>query len=530
MMLNLKHFLHYGVAIGATAIALLLTHLLLWQIQPALYPFFVAAVTISSWYGGLGPGLLATVLSAVLSEYFFFPNLYTVGVVLPNLGRTSYFVAVAVLICSLNAMLRAEQRRAEKHSREARRNQDLLLQNQESLRQSEERYRLLIESVTDYAIFMLSPSGEIASWSSGAEYLLGYSEAEILGQPFARIFTPEAIRHGLPEKILKTSANQGLSRENRSHVRKDGSRFWAHCVMSPLRDEAGNLRGFSKIMQDITARTKAEKERNQLLRREQAARMEAEAANRSKDEFLAILSHELRTPLTAIVGWIGMIRAGLLDQPRTESALETVERNASLQLQLVEDLLDVSRIIRGDLGLNFSQINFMEVFMAAIQVMEPAAEAKAIQLTTIVHLANQSIDLWGDADRLQQVMLNLLSNAIKFTPNGGRVTVQLDRAEIEAQTFVQVQVQDTGIGISADFLPHVFERFRQADSSSARSHKGLGLGLAIVQYIVQQHRGAIQVESPGEGQGATFTVKLPLLKGDQDMQNVESFFLHHPHS
>lgn len=168
--------------------------------------------------------------------------------------------------------------------------------------------------------------------------------------------------------------------------------------------------------------------------------------------------------------------------------------------------------------------------MAAIQVMEPAAEAKAIQLTTIVHLANQSIDLWGDADRLQQVMLNLLSNAIKFTPNGGRVTVQLDRAEIEAQTFVQVQVQDTGIGISADFLPHVFERFRQADSSSARSHKGLGLGLAIVQYIVQQHRGAIQVESPGEGQGATFTVKLPLLKGDQDMQNVESFFLHHPHS
>lgn len=521
-MLNSDRFLHYSIAIVTTAISLFLTQRLLWQIQPALYPFFIAAVTISSWYGGLGPGLLATILSTLLSEYFFFPDLYTSGMTLTNLGRIVYFISVAVLICALNALLRSAQRRAEAHFREARRNQDLLLQNQERLRQSEERYRLLIEGVTDYAIFMLSPSGEIVSWSAGAEQLLGYSEAEILGQPFARIFTPEAIRQGLPEKALELSATQGFSRENRWHIRKDGSQFWAHCVMSPLRDEAENLRGFSKIMQDITARTQAERERNQLLYQEQAARIEAESANRSKDEFLAILSHELRTPLTAIVGWLGMIRAGLLDQPKTESALETVERNANLQLQLVEDLLDVSRMIRGDLGLNFSQINFMKVLTAAIEVMEPVADTKAIQLRTIVHSA-PSIDLWGDADRLQQVILNLLSNAIKFTPNGGQVTIQLDLLEIEDQPLVQFQVQDTGIGISADFLPYVFERFRQADSTSARSHKGLGLGLAIVQYIVQQHCGTIQVNSPGEGQGTTFTVKLPLLNRDQAMQNGESF-------
>jgi len=296
--------------------------------------------------------------------------------------------------------------------------------------------------------------------------------------------------------------------------------------MTPLRDSTGNLKGFVKIMQDITARTKAEKERNQLLRREKAARMEAEAANRSKDEFLAILSHELRTPLTAIVGWAGMIRAGLLDQARTENALETIERNASLQLQLVEDLLDVSRMIRGDLGLNLTQINFMEVFTATIPVIQPAADAKSIQLITIVNLADQTaLYLQGDADRLQQVMLNLLSNAIKFTPDGGEVTVQLDRVESEGQLFAQVQVRDTGIGISADFLPHVFERFRQADSTSARSHKGLGLGLAIVQYVVQQHGGIIQVESPGAGQGATFTVQLPLLTSDdQTVQKVDPYF------
>ncbi|MCU0548204.1 MAG: ATP-binding protein [Leptolyngbya sp. Prado105] len=224
------------------------------------------------------------------------------------------------------------------------------------------------------------------------------------------------------------------------------------------------------------------------------------------------------------MGWIGMIRAGLLDQSRTDRALETVERNANSQLQLVEDLLDVSRIVRGDLGLSFSQINFTDVFTAAIQVMQPVADAKAIQLTTINMLANQApIYLWGDADRLQQVILNLVSNAIKFTPTGGQVTVQLDLVEIEGHPFVQLQVQDTGIGIRADFLPYVFERFRQADSTSARSHKGLGLGLAIVQYIVRQHGGTIQAASPGVGQGATFTVKIPCLGSDRERQNMAPF-------
>lgn len=545
-MLRGRHsgILRYGVAAIASLIALFLTQALWHRIQPALYPFFLAAVMLSSWFGGLGPGIVSTIFGALLSEHFFLTPNESSGSIWSGLGRVSYFASVAVLICVLNARLRYTQKRAEANAREVQCNQTLLLQSQKTLQQSEERYRLLIEGVTDYAIFILNPQGCIQSWTIGAERILGYQEVEVIGQPFSLLFTEDAIQQGIPEKVLR-EASQGVSKENRWHIRKDKTCFWAHCVITALWDEAGNLRGYSKIMQDITARKEAEEERNQLLEREQLARLEAESANQAKDEFLAILSHELRTPLTAITGWVEMLRSGKLDSTKTKIALETIERNATLQTQLVEDLLDISRIIRGDLWLDNKPIDLVEVIQEAIEIVQPQIEEKHIRFDSRVDLLiKSSVDeddsqlkltsafVMGDSERLQQIVLNLLSNSIKFTPERGEVIINLSvvnsrnlnhessnsRVDTSARHVVQLQIKDTGIGIQGDFLPHVFDRFRQADSTNTRSYKGLGLGLAIARYLVERQGGTIEADSPGVGQGATFTVKLPLLEqvGESD--------------
>lgn len=477
----------YSVGVLTVVVALLLTQLLWLLIQPTLYPLFLAAVMVSSWYGGIGPGLLTTALAALTCDYFFIPPLYSLAIDRSNIIGLFQFVLVALLISLLNAMLRFAQRQAEMNALAAQRNYERLHQTQETLRQTEDLYRFLVEGVTQYAILMLDLNGRIINWNTGAEHILGYQEAEIIGEYFSLIFTSEAIERGIPEQALRMAAAEGLSRDNRWHVRKDGTQFWANGVLTSLRDEVGNLRGFAKILQDLTERKQAEEERNQLLRREQTARAvseaalcAAEAANRSKDEFLAIVSHELRTPLTAILGWAGILHAGKLDEARAVIALETIERNANLQMQLIEDLLDISRIIRGDFSLDCRLFEPSQVITTAIEAVQPGANAKEIQIESVLDSSVGKI--WGDSERWQQVVWNLLSNSIKFTPVGGRVEVRLSvvrgRAEVE-EKYVQIQVSDTGKGISADFLPYVFDRFRQADSKSTRAHKGLGLGLAI---------------------------------------------------
>jgi len=510
-MLNLKRsqLQRYSVAVLAVVVALLLTQLLYPLLKPTLYPLFLAAVMVSSWYGGIGPGLVTTALAGLVCAYFFIPPLYSFDVY--DIIGLLQFVLVAILISSLNAVLRSTQRRAEKNALAAQANYKRLRQTQEILHQSEERYRLLVEGATDYAIFMLDSNGNIISWNVGAERILGYPQAEIINQPFSLIFTPEAIKHGKPEQELRKAVANGFAKENRWHMRKDGTRFWSCCLITPLQGEDGALRGFSKIMQDITKRKQTEEERQQLLIREQTARAVAEAANRSKDEFLALLSHELRTPLTAILGWSGILHAGKLDEARAALAIETIERNANLQMQLIEDLLDVSRIIRGELSLNCHFIDLLEVIEMAIKVVQPMANAKKIEIESV--LDSSAGTIWGDSERLQQVVWNLLSNAIKFSPEGGRVEVRLLVVSGSVGTkdkYTQIQVSDTGKGISADFLPYIFERFRQAENSkSTRAYKGLGLGLAIARHLVGLHGGTIAAESPGIGQGATFTVKLP---------------------
>ncbi|MBN4004314.1 ATP-binding protein [Nostoc sp. LPT] len=259
--------------------------------------------------------------------------------------------------------------------------------------------------------------------------------------------------------------------------------------------------------------------KDELLIREQVIRAEAEAANRAKDEFLSVLSHELRTPLNAILGWSQMLRKQHLSQDRVMRALETIERNARSQTKIVEDILDISGMITGKLRLQVRPVNLVKVIEAAIESVQLAAEAKLIRIQSILDSSKNPIS--GDADRLQQVVWNLLSNAIKFTPKGGRLQIRLERVN----SHVEITVSDTGVGISPDFLPYVFDRFRQHDSTTTRSYGGLGLGLAIARQLIELHGGTVSVASPGIEQGTTFIVKLPVTiihKSSSEPQALDS--------
>ncbi len=597
---------------------------------------------------------------------------------------------------------------------------------------SDELFRLMVESVKDYAIFAIDTEGRIVSWNPGVERLLGYGEAEFVGRHVSLLFTPEDLGRGADLEEMRQAVSAGRAEDQRWHVRCDGSRFWANGFLTSLRDESGSLRGFAKVMRDDTQRKRAEEERErflalgsdllvtagfdgyfkwvspawertfgwtaeeltahpwlffthpedqertikeaqklfeghetvafenrykckdgsyrwvswntkpypqerllycaatditerkeaeetlreserrlrtladavpqlvwmaepdgyifwynqrwydytgttpaemqgwgwqrvhdpamlpQVLKRWQGSirtgepfemefplrgrdglyrwfltrvnplrdaagrvvrwfgtntdideqRRAAEQlreAGRMKDEFLATLSHELRTPLTSILGWSRLLTGDELEDAHRARAVESIARNAKAQAQLIEDLLDVSRIITGKLRLDVRPFELAPVIEAAIDSVRPAAEAKGIRLQVL--LDPRAGQVSGDPDRIQQVVWNLLSNAIKYTPKGGRVQVHLQRIDSHAE----ITVSDTGQGISREFLPHIFERFRQADSSITREQGGLGLGLAIVRHLVESHGGTVEAASPGAGKGATFRVKLPLL-------------------
>jgi len=279
---------------------------------------------------------------------------------------------------------------------------------------------------------------------------------------------------------------------------------------SPILSRGGDIIGVSKTARDITWRKRAEEERERLLARERDARYEAEEANRLKDEFLATISHELRSPLNAILGWARLLGDSQVRETQLERALEIIERNAQAQARLIEDLLDVSRIVSGKLSVQMRPVTLNSTAQSVVADMRPDAEAKGIDLRLV---EDDEIKLLGDADRLQQVIWNLLSNAIKFTPEGGRIEVRLKRVGERAE----LHVRDTGRGISPEFLPYVFDQFRQATRTDARSRAGLGLGLTIVRYIVEAHDGSVTAESPGVGLGATFICKLPLAGAEQEV-------------
>lgn len=479
-------------------------------------------------------------------------------------------------------------------------------------RRTEDIYRKAIEDIRDYAIFMTDTNNLVTNWNVGAQHILGYTEEEIVGKSAAKLFTPEDRARQVPEKELATAAAEGRAEDERWHVRRDGSRFWASGVVTPVRDPSGKLIGFSKVMRDMTERNKLTEERDRFFtlsmdmlsivhldgrfqrvnpafqevlgfseeellsmsvfdlvhpddfeqsasgykklssgepirfmenrlrckdatykwvawsyfplpedgvafgvgrdttdahRLHEVLRVRAaelEDANRVKDEFLATMSHELRTPLTSILGWARLLNSDQMSDKDKQHAIHVIQRNAEAQSKLIEDLLDVSRIITGKLRIEFQPASFAAITESAVNSVRPAIDAKQLQLETAIDPAAGPI--MGDPARLQQVVTNLLSNAIKFTPAGGRITVRLERPD----SLVRLEVTDTGVGIAPENLPHIFERFRQVDSSNVRAHGGLGLGLAIVDYLVRQQGGMVSAESEGLGKGATFRVVFPL--------------------
>ncbi|HEV7858718.1 MAG TPA: PAS domain S-box protein [Pyrinomonadaceae bacterium] len=351
--------------------------------------------------------------------------------------------------------------------------------------------------------------------SDYVETMLGYNKADWLGTPnfWLTIVHEDDKERAAQEAAAKFNSGKGGSSQFR-WVASDGRIVWVEARSVTIRDDEGKPAGMSGVTMDITERKQIEEARAHLLSLEQSARLKAEEANRTKDEFLATLSHELRTPLTAMLGWTRIMRTNRLDESMTAHALEIIERNATLQAQLIEDLLDVSRIIGGNLRLNIGPVELAPVIAAVLDSVRPAADAKNITLE--IRQAETASLVSGDPARLQQVFWNLLINSVKFTPQGGRVDVLL--ARVEGQ--VEIRVRDTGQGISQEFLPYVFDRFRQADASITRMHGGLGLGLAIVRHLVEAHGGAVRVESEGAGRGATFIVSLPRLEIQAETQRT----------
>jgi PAS domain S-box-containing protein len=367
------------------------------------------------------------------------------------------------------------------------------------LSKSEERFRTLC-ACSPLGIYLADVEGRCTYMNPRCQAISGLILEESLAEVWQRSVHPDDRDRVVAN--LSAWIKEGHEYSNEFRLASNESVRWINVQSSPMFSDFGKLLGHVGTVRDVTDLKQAEEERGRLIR-EQVARQEAERANQMKDEFLAILSHELRTPLNAILGWSRLLRAKKFDEETMDKALETIERNAKSQSQLIEDILDVSRILRGKLNLNKHPIGLEYVIKLAIDSLRPLADEKSIVLE--LTCSPNVCEVIGDFDRLQQIVWNLLSNAIKFSRPDGKVEVRLESVGDEAQ----IQIIDSGIGIEPDFLPYVFDRFRQADSSTTRSYGGLGLGLAIVRHLVEQHGGKVDAEN-NPGEGAKFTVVLPV--------------------
>ncbi len=372
---------------------------------------------------------------------------------------------------------------------------------------------------------------KIRAWNRWLEEHSELSADEVLGRNLLEVYTElEKRRLDRHYKWVLEGQTRVLSQRLHGHLLplptnynlSGFSEMQQTARISPLLDADGQVIGTVTVIEDVTERVAREAElqseadaRATALASEKAARAEAEQANHLKDEFLATVSHELRTPLTAILGWSNMLLAGKLEGEARDRALEIIHRNAQSQNQLISDLLDVSRIISGKLRLDLRTVDLPKVIEAAVEATRPAAEGKGIRLNTALDPHAGPVN--GDADRLQQVVWNLLTNSIKFTPEGGQILVESRLAG----TRVEITVRDTGMGISPEFLPHIFDRFRQANPGTNRIHGGMGLGLSIVRQLVELHGGTIRAESEGDGKGATFIVSLPFVALDEGSRLAE---------
>ncbi len=545
----------YAIALVLVVASLELTLSLREHITSTPAPFF-AAVAIASWYG-FGPGLLVTVASALLLDYYVVPPLYHIDFDIDHIVRLAVFACVSLLISWMSHSLQKARRRAEERADEAHREiaerkrieaerLELLRRERDARRQAEAAQQRLafvadagrvvnasldvratlegvgqmaVPALADWAIvFIERPDGALQRASvngpPGSEPLVTALRAR---GPSARLKETNVWRRlAQGERLLFADVTDDVLRamaEDEEHLSLLTRLRPVAIMLVPLQAH-GQVFGAISFISTTAGRTFSNEDL--AMAEEVAGRAavalsnaqlyeQAQQANRIKDEFLATVSHELRTPLHAILGWSRLLRGASLSEDASVRALESIERNANAQAQLVGDILDVSRIVTGKLKLDVRPVVLTSIVEAALDSVRPSAHGKGIELEARV--TDPRLVLIADADRLQQIVWNLVSNAIKFTPPGGRVEVETRRAGDEAE----IRVSDTGIGIDPAFLPHVFDRFRQADSSTTRVHGGLGLGLAIVRHLAELHGGRAIAESQGPGRGATFRVLLPAL-------------------
>ncbi len=409
-------------------------------------------------------------------------------------------------------------------------------QAEEALRRSEERFRLMVEGARDYAMFMLDPQGHVRTWNVGAERIKGYKANEIIGRHFSVFYTQEAVQKGWPQHELQVARNVGRFEDEGLRVRKDGTTFWGNVIITAIFDKAGELQGFSKLTRDLTDRRKADeaiRESNQNLERRVEERtreltlladslktevaerarlteelrrrmLELNQADTQKNTFLAMLSHELRNPLAPIRNALYLLDARNLSQEEVAGATRLIGRQVDQMVRLVNDLLDVSRIVQNRIELHTERLDVSEAIRRAVETAEPVIAARGHRLE--VHLPDQAVTLEGDMVRLSQAFGNLLLNAAKYTEEGGRISVRVERTDAGAV----VRVKDTGIGIEPEMLERVFDLFTQSGITLARTEGGLGIGLTLVRRIVQMHGGAVEARSDGVGRGSEFIVRLPI--------------------
>ena len=368
-----------------------------------------------------------------------------------------------------------------------------------TLRQAEEQFHILVDSVEEYAIYMLDSTGNVMTWNSGAERIKQYNAEEIIGKNFACFYTAEDVAAEKPQSNLREAACRGSIRDQGPRVRKDGSIFQAEIVLTALRDSSGNVRGYSKVTRDIT---------DQIRSREfEAEKIAAEKASKAKDDFLAALSHELRTPLTPALAAANYLASNASKVPAEFAEdLEIIKRNVRLQARLIDDLLDLTRITRGKLQLHLEPVDANAVVRDAIEIANSAILSKKLSVST--ELGAQKHHIRGDSIRLQQIFWNLINNAVKFTPSGGQVAV---RTYNDDAGHFRFEITDNGIGIERERLASIFTPFEQADPSVSRQFGGLGLGLAISKHLIDLHHGRIEAESRGRSFGTTFKITLDTL-------------------
>ena len=368
-----------------------------------------------------------------------------------------------------------------------------------ALHQTAEQFHILVDSVEEYAIYLLDPNGNVVTWNTGAEKIKGYRAEEIIGKNFACFYTAEDVAGEKPQSNLHEAAHRGHIRDQGLRVRKDGTTFEAEVILTVLRDEKGNTRGYSKVTRDIT---------DQIRSREfEAEKIAAEKASKAKDDFLAALSHELRTPLTPALAAATYLQENAAKLP-TEFAedVQIIKRNVQLQARLIDDLLDLTRITRGKLQLTLERVDANALVRDAIEIAESAIAAKKLNVSTEFDATKPYI--LGDSIRLQQVFWNLINNAVKFTPSGGQIAIRTSNDEAAHFHF---KIRDNGIGIERERMGLLFTPFEQADASVSRQFGGLGLGLAISKHLVDLHHGTIEAESRGRSFGSTFKVTLDML-------------------